>query len=144
MICKIRLATSEALLAKGALVYAWGVPAPSLPIYNDHSAKALLSDGGQSLRGYASVSLTWDRLTWYQAYIIRKLAEDAIDAGGVLYATVNRAWNRKGMGSDWIDVSGKPHIPDGTPAGNTDGLLSDGFTLFLNNLTIESDPSAYA
>lgn len=144
MIRKIRLAITEAGLEKGSMLYAWRLPIPTLSLYNDHSTKIPLSDGGQALRGFASVSLTWDRLTWDQARTVRKLVEDAIDGGGLLYASVNRGWNRSGGADDWIDVSGKPHIPDGTAAGNTQGRVSDGVSLLLNALSVVNDPSSYA
>jgi len=141
---RILLATTEAGLPKGSVVYALNLPMPSLPIYSDHSAKVTLSDGGQALRGFSSVSLTWNFLDWDQARILRELGEDSLDsADGLIYAKVNRAWNRSGSGEDWIDISGRPHIFDGTSASGTFAKISDNVTLLIGNHTIVNDPSSY-
>lgn len=140
LICKIRLGTTEAGLRY--LMQAMKIPYPELPLYNDHSTKVILSTGGEALRGFRSASLTWDRLDAQQAYIIRQLAEDAIDSGdGLIYASVNRAWNRSGFIQDWIDVKGYPNLPSAPPVSNTRGYVTDSFTLIIGGLVIVNDPS---
>lgn len=142
MICKIRLGITEAGLRY--LIQAMKIPYPFLPLYNDHSTKVTLATGGEALRGFRSSSLTWEKgvLDWHQAYMIRQLAEDAIDSGdGLIYATVNRAWNRSGDGQDWIDVKGYPNLPSAPPVSNTRGYVPDSFTLIIGGLVIINDPS---
>lgn len=144
IICKIRLAVTEVLLAQGYIIHNWRIPSPSLPIYSDHSQKVALSDGGQSLRGFRSFSLTWDVLDSLQRRTVRRVAEEALDsAGGLIFATVDRGWNGAGAIDDWIDVSGQAHIPQITPIGNSNGLASSGVTLVVGNLTIVNDPASF-
>lgn len=140
MICKIRLGITEAGMR--FMIQAMKMPYPELPLYNDHSTKVALSTGGEALRGFRSTSLTWDRLDAHQAYTIRKIAEDAIDSGdGMIYATINRAWNRSGDIQDWIDIKGYPNIPSAPSVSNTRGFTTDSFTLVINNVVIVNDPS---
>ncbi|KKL93171.1 hypothetical protein LCGC14_1877370 [marine sediment metagenome] len=144
IICKIRLAITEALLAQGYLVYNWRIPSPSLPIYNDHSSKVSLTDGGQSLRGFRSFSLTFDVLDSLQRRTLRRIAEEALGSvDGLLYASVDKGWAGIGPEGSWIDVSGQAHIPQITPIGNSNGLASSGVTLLVNNLTIVQDPAVF-
>jgi hypothetical protein len=144
MICKIRLAVTEALLGKGYLIQNWRIPSPSLPVYNDHSQKVGTSDGGEALRGFRSFSLTWDTLDQLQRRTLRRIAEEALDsADGLIYCTIDRGWNGAGPIDDWIDVSGQVHIPAITPIGNSNGLASAGITLVVGNLTIENDPASF-
>lgn len=144
MICKIRLAVTEALLAQGYIIENWRIPSPSLPVYNDHSQKVATSDGGQALRGFRSFSLSWDTLDHLQRRTLRRIAEEALDSGdGLIYATIDRGWNGAGPIDDWIDVSGQVHIPNITPIGNSNGLASAGVTLVVGNLTIEADPASF-
>ena len=140
MICKIRLGTTEATLRY--MIQAMKIPYPELPLYNDHSTKVTLSTGGEALRGFRSTSFSWEQLDWHQAYMIRQLAEDAIDsADGMIYATVNRAWNRSGDGQDWIDIKGYPNLPTASPVANTKGRGTSSFTLTIGGLLIINDPS---
>lgn len=140
MICRIRLGITEATLRY--MIQAMKIPYPELPLYNDHSTKIALSTGGEALRGFRSASLTWDRLGAQQAFIIRQLAEDAIDSGdGFIYATVNRAWNRSGLIQDWVDVKGYPNLPSAPSVSNTRGYVTDSFTLIIGGLIIINDPS---
>ncbi len=142
MICNIRLATTEAKLANGYLVWNWRLPTPSLPVYNDHSQKVATSDGGEALRGFRSFSLTFDTLDQLQRRTLRRIAEEALDsADGKIYATVDRGWNGAGPLDDWLDVSGEAHIPTISPIGNTNGLASGSVTLVVGNLTIVQDPA---
>jgi hypothetical protein len=144
MICNIRLATTEAKLAKGYLIWNWRLPTPSLPVYTDHSQKVTTSDGGEALRGFRSFSLTFDTLDHLQRRTLRRLAEESLDsADGKIYATIDRGWGGGGPTDDWIDVSGQAHIPPITPIGNSNGLASGSVTLVVGNLTIENDPASF-
>ena len=144
IICKIRLAVTEALLAQGYLVNNWRIPSPSLPIYNDHSQRVTTSDGGEALRGFRSFSLTFDVLDQLQRRTLRRIVEESLDSSdGLIYATVDRGWAGAGPIGDWIDVSGQGHIPVITPIGNSNGLASGGVTLVVGNLTIEADPAVF-
>jgi hypothetical protein len=144
MICKIRLATTEAGLAKGYLINNWRIPSPSLPVYNDHSERVATSDGGEALRGFRSFSLTFDTLDQLQRRTLRRIVEEALDSGdGKIYATIDRGWNGAGPIDDWLDVSGEPHLPAIVPIGNSNGLASSGITLVVGNLTIENEPASF-
>lgn len=144
MICNIRLATTEAKLATGYLIWNWRLPTPSLPVYADHSEKVGTSDGGEAVRGFRSFSLTFDTLDHLQRRTLRRVAEEALDsADGKLYATVDRGWGGGGPIDDWIDVSGQVHLPTITPIGNSNGLASGSVTLVVGNLTIEADPANF-
>jgi len=139
-ICKIRVGTTEASMRY--LIQAMKIPYPELLLYNDHSEKVSLTTGGEALRGFKSASLTWDQLDLHGAFRIRQLAEDAIaSADGMMYATVNRAWNRSGDAQDWIDVKGYPNIPSAPPVSNTRGVVTDSFTLSITGLVVVNDPS---
>ena len=145
-LANIRLATTEAGLSKGYLIFSWGLPPPSLPVYADHSAKVALSNGGQAIRGYTSFSLTWDRgvLSNQQAWVLRDLVEAALATGGKqLFATVDYGWNSTNAPGHWVDLKGEPHLGDFTPVGNTGGLLKDQVTLFVNNLTEVNNPASF-
>lgn len=144
MICDIRLATTEAKLANGYLIWNWRLPTPSLPIYNDHSEKVATSDGGEALRGFRSFSLTFDTLDFLQRRTLRRIAEEALDsADGLLYATIDRGWGGGGPIDDWLDVSGQAHIPQITPIANSNGLASGSVTWVVGNLTIVNDPASF-
>lgn len=144
MICNIRLAVTEALLARGYLIQNWRLPSPGLPIYNDNTVRVATSDGGEALRGFRSFSLTFDVLDFLQRRTLRRIAEESLDSsGGLIFATVDRSWNGAGPDGDWIDVSGQAHIPAITPIGNSDGRASGGVTLIVNNLTIVNDPAVF-
>lgn len=145
-LANIRLATTEAGLSKGYLMFSWGLPPPSLPVYADHAAKITLTDGGQAVRGFTSFSLTWDRgvLNSQQVYVLRNLIEAAIATSGKqIFATVDYSWNSTNAPGHWVDCSGFPHLSDYTPAGGTGGLLKDQVTLFVNNLTEVNNPASF-
>lgn len=142
-ICNIRLATTEAGLPNGFAVYSLGLPEPSLPLYADHSSKAVLASGGQALRGFQSTSILFSRLTFAQARTLRKLVEDSLSStDGLMYLTIDKGWNGSGLLGSWIDVKGVPHMPDLAPVGNTQAMIYDNVTLFVNNLTTVNDPAS--
>lgn len=142
--CFIRIATQESDLAMGYLLYAWQLPMPNLPVYNDHASKVPVATGGVALRGAPSVSLTWNRLTTHQAHLVYKLVNDSLDSGdGLMYATVNRAWSGRGVGEDWVDIKGYPHPPDTPIVPNTQGRLFQQVTLVIANFTIVNDPASF-
>ena len=139
--CNVRLATSEAGLAKGYIVQNWRIPEPVLPQYPLQSQVVDLSNGGQARRGFSSFTLFWDRLLFYQARVIFKLASDA--GNGQLYATIDKAWSG-GSGLDgWIDVSGYPSVQVLTPTPQSQSGAYDNVSLVLTNLTIINDPASF-
>ena len=143
-VCDIRLATTEAGLSNGYLIYSWGLPKPQVPLFSDHSVKSPLSSGGQALRGHSSVSLLFERLTAAQARALRKLVEDALDStDGLMYLTVDKAWRGSGGEGSWEDVKGEPHIPDLAAAASTDGKLFQNVTLFVNAIQSVNDPASF-
>lgn len=140
-VCNIRIATVEADLSTGFLVYSWGIPAPALPIYADHSSRQNKQDGGVALRGFVSSIMQFEGLTTAQIRLLKALVEDSLSsADGLMYATVNRNWGGLGPSNDWIDVKGTPSLSPISPIGNSKAQLADGVTLTINNLTIVNDP----
>lgn len=137
-----RLATTENGLATGHL-FVWQLPPPTTATYRDHSQKFPQSDGGEARHGFRSVELTWNTLTPAQAYTIRRMVVTVLSAGNPLYLTINRADGTR-PGNDWIDVFGRPRIPDIEPEGSiagASGFYHRNVTLFVNNLTIVNDPA---
>ena len=140
--CKIRLGVSEATLAY--LVYGMGLPEPDLPVYADHASKVNLGDGGQSLRGSASASLTWRQLTGHQAWQLRLLIENALaTAGAELFMTIDKGWGNLGPPYAYIDVRGKPRIVDAPPISQSRATMRNNVTVFINNLTVVNDPASF-
>lgn len=137
----IRIATTEAGLSNGYLVYSWHIPEPSLPIYSDHTARQNKQNGGVALRGFSSVTMQFEGLTTMQIRLLKSLVEDSIaSADKLMYATVNRSWGGLGPTNDWIDIKGHPSISAIAPLANTKALIADGVTLTINNITIVNDP----
>jgi hypothetical protein len=137
-LCNVRLATSQAGLLNGWL-NVLGLPEPSQPVKAASSQRVNLSDGGQALRGFESVTLFWDRLEFQQARVLRKLVEDA--GNNVLYVTADGGWDgSRGLGN-YVDYSGRAHIPELVPVPSSDGLVYDSVTLFINNLAVVADPA---
>lgn len=135
-----RLAASEAGLAKGYL-FAHGIPAPQVE-YRDHSVKVSQSDGGQARHGYKTVSLLWATLTREQGASLRAIVEGA---GSTIYASFPRG-NGAGEGWDFIDVSGKPQMPDMAPDDTLAGRqtwIYQNVQLVINNLTIINQPASF-
>lgn len=142
-LCNTRLAETEAGLSRGYIIHSWGLPKPTQPIYQDHSQKVALADGGQALRGWPSVTLIWDRLSITQFRTLRKLVEAAIDNTGYLYLTVDKSWNGSEGHGYWVDVRGKPTIPDNAPTANTSGMIRDNVVLEINNIESVNDPASF-
>lgn len=139
--CNVRLATSEANLAKGYIIQNWRIPEPVLPQYPLQSQVVDLSNGGQARRGFSSTTLFWDRLLFYQARALFKLVADV--GNSQLYATIDKAWSG-GSGLDgWIDVSGFPSVQVLTPTPNSQSGAYDNVSLILTNLTIINDPASF-
>lgn len=134
-----RIATSEAGLAKGAL-FARGIPVPQM-FYRDHSSRSAQGEGGETLHGYKAVTLLWENLTASQAAALRDMIDTAqAAANGLIYLTILR--NDAANGNyDWIDVSGRPSMPEWNPA--YDGHVYAPVEMVVNNLTILNDPSTY-
>jgi hypothetical protein len=138
--CNIRLATSQANLAKGYIIYNWRIPEPSLPQYPLQSQTVDLSSGGQARRGFSQVSILWNRLLQTQARTLFKLVADV--GNGQLFATIDKAWSG-GSGLDgWIDVSGYPSVQVLSPVPNSQAGVFDNVVLTLTNITIINDPAS--
>lgn len=135
-----RLATALADLAKGHL-FSYGIPVPDQPVYQDHSTRPYLSDGGQALRGFSYVTWLWDELTLNQASTLRLLVETALDADTPLYLTIDKGWNGGSARNNWIDVSGRPIVPQITPQPRASGWVVRNVELRVVNLTVENDPA---
>lgn len=136
-----RLATSEAGLAKGYL-FAQGVPPPTNTEYRDHAAKVPVSTGGEARHGYRSVTFLWDVLDARQAGVLRGIIEGA---GTTIYATFAK-FNGESLGTDWVDVSGKPSMPDLAPAQTItqQGVIFQNVQLRINAVTILNEPADFS
>lgn len=142
MVYDIRLATTEAGLSIGYLIYSWGLPEPQLPQYQDHASRSPLSSGGEALRGHSSVSLLFEKLTTTQMATLRKLVEDALDSGdGLLYATVDKSWRGDGPTHNWVDIKGEPSIPSATPTGGASATLFENVVLNIRAVEVVNDPA---
>lgn len=139
-----RIALTEAGLNLGWF-FARGLPPPTNAPYHDYSTRVSHSEGGQSRHGYKNVRMFWETLTRGQASNLRTVLQAGLDSGtGLIFLTIDRA-NGSGSGPDWIDVSGRPHMPDFDPsrfAGATN-IVHQNVELFLNNLTIVNDPALF-
>jgi hypothetical protein len=139
----IRIAPTLAGLANGYLGDSWELPDPVLPVYNESATRSNRADGGQSLRGQRSVVWVWNNIGPIDAYTIRKIVEDAIDGGGLIYATINLNWSMVGAPNYWIDIKGTAILPTSQPAENTEGSLQSQVTLTINQVEIVNDPASF-
>lgn len=130
-----RIATSLAGLTKGHL-FARGLPPPDTTRYLDYSEKLLLGQGGKDKQGFINLTLQWDDLDFLQGKVLRAL----VDAGTTLYLTVDRS-DGTGLLNDFIDISGRPDLSDLVPTRKSRGIIYPGVELFVNNITVENDPS---
>ena len=134
-----RIATSEAGLATGAL-FARKIPKPQT-FYRDHSSRSSQGEGGEARHGYLNVSLLWDTLTASQASALKAVITAAQgQSSGLMYLTIRRTDATNGD-TDWIDVSGRPLMPEFQSS--NDGRIFRNVELTINNLTILNDPSTY-
>lgn len=143
-----RISLTEAGLTTGSLTL-YHIVAPNKAPFRDSAVSRGRSDGGQALHGALSMEALWDRTTMAQAWRLRKFIDDAKAGTGLLYMTIDKN-NASGMRPQWIDVSGRPHVPERV---NDDGDIAgrmrvgqqfvDNFVLFLNNISILNDPSVY-
>jgi len=139
-----RIGTSAATLATGGNLFARGLPIPRQAIYNDHSGRRPMGQGGEGRHGYINASLLWDALTVDQASIIRALiatAETSSGNGnGTLWATIPKT-TAQSSGIEWIDVSGIAIMPQWIPEERVHGLVYENVVLRLNDCTVEAEPS---
>ena len=137
----LRLATTEADLSNGYVVYSHKLPNPSVVVYNDHSAKTPTSDGGVAENGWKSVQMSFNNLDRFQSHVLRKLVDDALAlSAGILWATIDKGWNGASAPNSWVDINGIPAKPVVTPAANSNGILRENVVLTINNVTIDNDP----
>ncbi len=137
-----RISSTEAQLVRG-LFFAYGFPHPTSAPYRDYSVRASQSEGGQVRHGYKNVRLFWDVLTRPQALFLRNIIQEGLDDAGFIYLTIDRA-NGTAGGVDWIDVRGRPHMPDfdpSTPIVTATGIVHRNIELYVNNIFIVNDPA---
>lgn len=138
-----RIAATEAALANGYM-FLRGIPLPDTAPYRDHSQRVSKTTGGQARHGYKNVRLFWEILDRAQANRLRTIVQAGLDDAGYVYLTIDRN-NGIAGGPDWIDVRGRPYMPDFDPsqiAGAT-GTVHQRVELFVNNLTIVNDPATF-
>lgn len=138
----LRLASSASNLSKGWIRTSWQLPDPVSAIYNDFAARVNRGDGGQSLRGQRSVTLIWNNLGPIDAWQLRKIVNDAIDGGGLIYATINLNWSADGAPGHWIDIKGTAIVPNPQQAENSLGSLHSQFTIQINAVETVNDPAS--
>jgi hypothetical protein len=142
---KYRIATTEAGLEKG-LLWVRGVQIPQVAPYRGHSVIVGKSDGSNQEYGFKNVTMMWERLTYYEGFVLKTLVEAARNGSGLLFLTIDRSDGDK-PGRDWIDVSGFPGhlVMTGAAPLNRNGQGTyDNVQLTVNNLTILNDPSSYS
>ena len=140
----IRLSTTEAGLPLGYLIQAHQIPERSISIavYNDHSQKFSNTDGGQGLHGFSSVQINFNNLDSRQAQRLRQLVDDALALSAKrLWATIDLGWNGSATPGSWVDVYGRPLVPDISPSPNSRGVLTNTVTLTINNVVIDNNPA---
>jgi len=139
-----RIATTEAGLSTGWF-FALKLTPPTNAPFHDYSVRVSHSEGGQARHGYNNVRLFWETLSRGQGNTLRTVLQASLDSSSKrVFMTIDRA-NGTGAGPDWIDISGKVHMPDFDPsqfAGAT-GIVHQNVELFLNNVTIINDPAIF-
>ena len=138
------MASTEAGLTNNGL-FAQKFPPPTSAVYRDYSTRVSQSTGGQARHGYKNVRLFWEVLDRRQALLLRTTIQAGLDATGVVFWTIDRANGTSG-GPDWIDVSGKPYMPDfdpSTPIASATAVAHSRVELYINNLTIVNDPATF-
>lgn len=133
-----RISTSSTLARQNFFVL--GLPPPTTPVYKNFSALVPQSQGGQDRQGYINVTLLWDALTRQQAFILKSLVDTVLAAGTALYLTCDYNDGTYEPGY-FVDISGTPTPLVLEPAGNTQGLVYQNVTLFINNCTVVNNPA---
>ena len=137
--CKIRIGTDGTDVQSQWLLHYWHLPKPDLSIYQDHTTKTSLGDGGQALRGRKSVTLAWNQLTDVQ---FQRLYTAFTAAAGTIWLTIDKGWGETSALTGWIDVSGIPHRPTGTPVQQAGGVVVEDVRFHIANVTVQVDPAA--
>lgn len=136
-----RIASTEAGLQIGAF-FARGIPPPDVSDYRDYSERKPQSQGGQARHGYKNITLVWNRLDTKQSNALREVIQAGIDNVGDVYLTLDRS-NGSASGRDWIDVYGKPQMPDFEVVANSGGKMHGNVEFVLNAITIVNDPASF-
>lgn len=139
-----RIASTEAGLQTGAF-FARRIPPPHTFEYKDFSVRTPQSQGGQTRHGYKNITIIWDSLTLQQANALREVIQAGLDDAGYVYVTLDRS-NGTASGRDWIDVYGRPEMPDfqpRAPVAGSNGILYGQTKLFVNALVIVNDPASF-
>lgn len=144
---KWRMALTEPLLATGSF-YNFGFPAPEAGSPRDHSAQVGRTDGGQALYGYHTIPILFPKLSEAQASALIRFLREARSTSGYLFMTI---WTGAGYdenGPRWIDVQGRPHLPEEVPStrlvGTYGQVAYEPVSFRLVNFTVINDPSAYS
>lgn len=136
-----RIASTEAGLQTGAF-FARRIPPPDNFEYKDYSVRVPQAQGGESRHGFKNITVFWEDLDIRQSQALREVIQAGIDAVGDVYLTLDRS-NGTASGRDWIDVRGKPAMPDFLPQTNSSGQLHGSVKFFLNALVIVNDPASF-
>lgn len=139
-----RLASSQAGLETGSNFFIHGIPVPDFATYADHSVRRAQALGGVARHGFEVAVLTWELLSTGPAHYIQDLItqQEVIDGVGnaILFATVIKS-TASSEGPEWVDISGRAHMPNWTPDRGGAGFVYSDVTLTINNATVVSNPS---
>ena len=139
-----RIASTEAGLARGNFKVR-NIPPPDSAPYRGYSHRVSKTTGGQARHGYKNVRFFWEVLDRGQAAALKRVIQAGLDDAGLLFLTIDRNDGDAG-GIDWIDVSGRPYMPDfdpSTPIASASRTAHERIELFVNNLTIVNDPASF-
>lgn len=134
-----RIAASEAGLAKGYFL-SLGIPAPNRMQFKEYSEEEERSDSSQLRLGHAEFLAEWDELNSAMTYKIRSAIQAALNSTGYIYMTIDRSIGLA-PGPDWVDIKGRPWIPDIAPVPRSLGRVQDNVRLRIKSVTVVNAPS---
>jgi hypothetical protein len=129
---RFRIALAQADLPKG-FFHNLGIPRPNC-VFRDYSILSGQSTGYQTKQGYNTLTLSWQRLTRFHVHVLESYQRQ-VSVTELLYLTVDRT-DGLNAGTDWFNVSGKPHVITYTPEENSKEEVLTGVTWFINDVVI--------
>lgn len=136
-----RMAASEAGLDQRQML-TLGFRPPSVAAFQEQTEKVNGLNGAQKTRGFPQVVLQWDALGRKEIRRIREAIQLGM-GGNYLFLTIDRAIGLS-TGPDWVDIKGRPFMPDITPIPKSYGEVTDQIALQLFMVEIVNEPSDYA
>ena len=133
-----RMASAEAALDRRTFMTI-GLPPPNVVVFQEYGEKDTDSEGGQLVRGKCQVQMAWENMTPRQAATLRAEIEAGVTAG-YLWLTVDRA-SGHAPGPDWVDIKGKPYLPDWATVAKTYNQVYGQLALRLLAVEVINSPS---